>query len=39
MSGNGLMMLAYTRVGTIDGFPQIVIWDANTRKMLNKIAI
>ena len=35
MSPNNLMLLVFTRFGTIDGFPQIVIFDANTRKKVN----
>ena len=39
MSPSGDLMLAYTKVGTLDGFPQVIVWDAKTRKKISQIAI
>ena len=39
LSPNGKFLLAFTRKGEIDGFPNLYIWDATTLKKLNQIAI
>ena len=39
ISQNAALTLAYTRYGTLDGFPQIIVWDAQTRRKVSQIAI
>lgn len=39
ISPNRKLLLAYTRKGSIDGHPTIIVWDAITLKKLNQIAI
>ena len=39
LSPNEKLMLAYSRYGTLDGFPQILVWDAKTRRRVSQIAI
>jgi len=33
------MILAYTKYGTLDGFPQIIIWNTNNRRKESQITI
>jgi len=35
LSPNGKLILAYTKVGALDGFPQIIIISVKTRKKIN----
>ena len=39
MSPNKKLMLAYTRLGSLDGFPQIIVWNTTTRRKVQQIAI
>ena len=33
------MILAHTKVGTLDGYPQIIVWHTQTRRKVSQIAI
>jgi len=33
------LLLAFTKTGSMDGFPQIIVWDAQTRRKVSQIAI
>lgn len=39
LSPDGRLMLVYTKFGTIDGFPQIIVWDTTSRRKVSQIAI
>ena len=39
MSPNQNLLLAFTKTGTLDGHPQIIVWDAQTRRKVSQIAI
>ena len=33
------LLLIFTKTGALDGFPQIIVWDAQTRRKVSQIAI
>lgn len=39
MAPNQNLLLAYTKIGPLDGFPQIIVWDADSRRKVSQIAI
>jgi len=39
LSPDGRLMLIFTKHGTIDGFPQIIVWDTASRRKVSQIAI
>ena len=39
MSPNQELILAFTKTGALDGFPQIIVWSATTRRKVSQIAI
>ena len=39
MSPDQNLLLAFTKTGPLEGFPQIIVWNANTRRKVSQIAI
>ena len=39
MSPNKELLLAFTKAGPLDGFPQIIVWNAQTRRKVGQVSI